>query len=113
MPTLFERICAREIPAEIVYEDAFAVAFRDIHPQAPVHLLVVPRKPLARLEDAAEDDATLLGRLLLAARAAAAALGLAESGYRLVLNDGRDAGQEVPHIHVHLLGGRRLSWPPG
>lgn len=111
MPTLFERIIAREIPAEIVWEDDWTVAFRDISPQAPTHLLVVPRVPVARLEDT--DDPALLGHLLLAAREVAAALGLAEGGYRLVLNNGPDAGQIVPHVHIHLLAGRELGWPPG
>lgn len=113
MPTIFERIIAREIPADIVYEDDHAVAFRDIRPQAPVHLLVVPRKPLADLEAAGAEDAMLLGQVLEAARGAAARLGLTASGYRLVINNGREAGQEVPHLHVHLLAGRRLGWPPG
>jgi histidine triad (HIT) family protein len=113
MPTIFERIMAGEIPADIVYQDEHAVAFRDIHPQAPTHLLVVPRRAIANLEAAGEGDALLLGRVLEAARGAAAALGLTAGGYRLVLNNGRDAGQEVPHVHIHLLAGRRLGWPPG
>jgi histidine triad (HIT) family protein len=113
MATIFERIIAREIPADIVYEDDHAVAFRDIQPQAPVHLLVVPREPLANLEAAGEQDTVLLGRVLEAAREAAARLGLTAGGYRLVINNGRDAGQEVPHLHVHLLAGRPLGWPPG
>jgi histidine triad (HIT) family protein len=113
MATIFERIIAREIPAGIVYEDDHAVAFRDIQPQAPVHLLVVPREPLANLEAAGEQDTVLLGRVLEAAREAAARLGLTAGGYRLVINNGRDAGQEVPHLHVHLLAGRPLGWPPG
>ncbi|MFH1465360.1 MAG: histidine triad nucleotide-binding protein [Pseudomonadota bacterium] len=113
MPTIFERIMAGEIPADIVYQNDHAVAFRDINPQAPTHLLVVPRAPIADLEAAGADDTLLLGRVIEAARAAAAALGLTAGGYRLVLNNGRDAGQEVPHLHVHLLAGRRLGWPPG
>ncbi len=113
MPTIFERIIAGEIPADIVYQDEHVLAFRDIAPQAPTHLLVIPREPIPRLEDASEDQVELLGRLFWGARQAAATLGLSQSGYRLVLNNGRDAGQEVPHLHLHLLAGRRLGWPPG
>jgi histidine triad (HIT) family protein len=113
MPTLFERIASREIPAEILYEDELVVAFRDIEPQAPFHALVVPRRPIARLSEATEADAVLLGRLLLAAREVAGKAGLDESGFRLVLNDGPDAGQLVPHVHLHVLAGRRFGWPPG
>ncbi len=113
MPTIFERIMAGEIPADIVYQDEHVVAFRDISPQAPTHLLIVPREPIPRLEDAEPEQVELLGRLFWGARQAAAALGLTDSGYRLVLNNGRDAGQEVEHLHVHLLSGRRLGWPPG
>jgi histidine triad (HIT) family protein len=111
--TLFERICAKEIPAAIVYEDEHIVAFRDIKPVAPTHVLIVPRKPIAALEQATPEDLALLGHLLLKAPQIAAQLGLVAGGYRLVLNNGRDAGQEVPHLHVHLLAGRRLTWPPG
>lgn len=111
--TLFERICAKEIPAAIVYEDEHIVAFKDIKPVAPVHILLIPRKPIARLENASPEDHAVLGHLLLKAPAIAATLGLKTSGYRLVLNNGRDAGQEVPHLHFHLLGGRPLAWPPG
>ena len=113
MPTLFERIIAGEIPADIIHQDDHVVVFRDINPQAPTHLLVVPRRPLSRLEDAEVEDIELLGRLLWAARQVAAAEGLVEGGYRLVLNNGRAAGQEVPHVHVHLLAGRGFGWPPG
>ncbi len=113
MATLFERIIAGEIPADVVYEDEHAVAFRDINPQAPTHLLVVPRKPLADLEAAEPEDVEILGHLLWAARQVAAGFGLAAGGYRLVINNGRAAGQEVPHIHVHLLAGRGFRWPPG
>ena len=109
--TLFEKIVARQIPADIVYEDAFVVALRDIHPQAPVHLLVVPKKPIPRLSEAGDEDQLLLGRCLDAARRVAAQLGL--RSYRLVMNDGEDAGQTVPHIHFHVLGGRKFTWPPG
>ncbi len=113
--TLFEKIIAREIPADIVYEDEYAVAFRDIEPQAPVHLLVIPRKPIPRVGDAAQEDAALLGHLLLAAGKVATQLGFnsTEEGFRLVINHGRLAGEAVPHLHVHLLSGRELGWPPG
>lgn len=111
--TLFEKIAARAIPAEIVYEDDHIFAFRDIHPAAPTHVLVVPRKALAKLSDATEDDALLLGRCLLAARTVATQLGLDAGGYRVVINTGDDAGQTVPHLHLHVLGGRQLTWPPG
>jgi len=111
--TLFERIAAKEIPAQIVFEDEHIVAFRDIQPVAPTHVLVVPRRPIARLEDATPADRAALGHLLLKVPEIAARLGLKENGYRLVLNNGPDAGQEVPHLHFHLLGGRRLTWPPG
>ncbi len=109
MPTLFSRIVAREIPADIVWEDDHAVAFRDIAPQAPVHIVIVPREPVPGVADVpAEGDHT---RLLNAARSVAETLGL--TSYRLVVNQGEDAGQSVPHLHVHLLAGRPLAWPPG
>ena len=111
--TLFERIAAREVPAEIVYEDDEVFAFRDINPQAPVHVLVVPKRVIARIGDAAAQDAELLGRLLLTAQKLAVELGVSDSGYRLVLNNGRHAGDAIPHLHLHLLGGRPLHWPPG
>jgi histidine triad (HIT) family protein len=110
--TLFERICDRELPGDIVWEDDLVVAFRDINPQAPVHVLVVPRKPIPRLSDAKPEDQELLGHVLLAAAKVAEVLGL-KNGYRLVLNTGRDAGEAVPHLHFHLIGGRRMRWPPG
>jgi histidine triad (HIT) family protein len=112
MPTLFERIIAREIPANIVYEDEDVLAFRDIAPQAPTHILVVPKKPIPGVSSAGDGDGILLGRLLLAARDIARKEGLA-GGYRLVINNGADGGQSVDHLHVHLLGGRKLAWPPG
>jgi histidine triad (HIT) family protein len=108
---LFCRIVRKEIPAAIVWEDAHALAFRDIDPKAPTHVLVIPKVHVASLNDAT--DPMMLGRLLLAAREIAAEEGIAESGYRVVLNTGAGAGQTVFHLHVHLLGGRRLSWPPG
>lgn len=109
--TLFERIIAREIPADIVFEDDAVIAFRDIHPQAPSHVLVVPKKPITRLAEAGEDDAALLGRCLLTVGEVARRLGL--ESYRVVINNGSDAGQTVFHLHLHVLGGRRLGWPPG
>ena len=111
--TLFEKIIAREIPADIVYEDDLCVAFRDINPQAPTHVLVVPRKPIVNVAEAGPEDAEVLGRVLLAAQAVARQEGLQEGGYRLVLNNGADAGQTVFHLHCHVLGGRPLAWPPG
>ena len=113
MPTLFERIIAREIPAAIVHEDEWTVAFHDIHPQAPFHVLVVPRKAIPRLQDAGPEDAEILGRMLLAARKVATAAGMGESGFRCTLNEGPDAGQVVPHVHLHVLAGRAFGWPPG
>ena len=110
--TIFQRIIDREIPAEIVYEDDQCLAFRDIHAQAPVHVLVIPRKPIPSLAQAADSDAALLGHLLVTARTIAEQLGL-ENGYRTVINCGPDGGQSVDHLHVHLLGGRTLQWPPG
>lgn len=111
--TLFERIAAREVPAEIVYEDDDILAFRDINPQAPVHVLIVPKRVIARVGDATAQDAALLGRLLLTAQKLAAELGVSNSGYRLVVNNGPQAGETIPHLHLHLLGGRPLRWPPG
>lgn len=111
--TLFERIMAREIPAEILYEDDHVVAIRDINPQAPVHVLVVPRTPIPRVGEARPDQKDLLGHVLLAAAEVARRLGLDSSGYRLVINNGPNAGETVPHLHCHLLGGRSLHWPPG
>ncbi len=111
--TLFEKIAAGEIPARIVHEAADFLAFHDVNPQAPVHVLIVPRRCIARLAEAQSSDADLLGRMLLAAREIAQKLGVAESGYRVVINCGRDAGESVPHLHMHLLGGRAMQWPPG
>jgi histidine triad (HIT) family protein len=111
--TLFARIIRREIPADIVYEDEEVLAFRDISPQAPVHVLFIPKKPVATLNDLTEDDAALVGRLVLAATRYAKAEGIADDGYRLVVNCNRNGGQSVYHLHLHLLGGRALHWPPG
>jgi histidine triad (HIT) family protein len=111
--TLFERIAAGEIPADIVRCDEEILAIRDINPQAPVHILVIPRRVIPRIGRARDTDATLLGQLLLAARDLAKEEGLDETGYRLVINNGPHAGESVPHLHVHLLGGRPLDWPPG
>lgn len=111
--TLFEKIIAREIPATIAYETDQALAFHDIAPQAPIHVLIVPKKGIPRLAEADDEDASLLGNLLIAARDTAQKLGLDKTGYRLVINNGKDAGEAVPHLHIHLLGGRSLNWPPG
>ena len=110
--TLFEKIIAREIPADIVYEDDLVLAFRDIKPQAPVHVLIVPKRVLPRLLDAKASDRELLGDLLLAAAEVAKKLEL-KNGFRVVVNSGPDAGESVPHLHVHVLGQRQMSWPPG
>ncbi len=112
-PTLFEKICAKEIPATLVHEDDHCVAFHDISPQAPLHILIVPRKPLPRIGLADPCHQDLLGHLLLTAAQIARRLGVADSGYRLVINNGPDGGEAVPHLHLHLLGGRPLAWPPG
>jgi histidine triad (HIT) family protein len=111
--TLFQKIVAREIPAKIVSEDEDLIVFHDINPQAPVHVLLVPKKPIARLAQATAEDGILLAKLLLKAQETAKALGISETGFRVVVNSGRDGGETVPHLHVHLLGGRPLSWPPG
>jgi histidine triad (HIT) family protein len=110
---IFEKIIAREIPADIVYEDESVLAFRDINPMAPTHVLLVPKKSIARLSEAGAEDEKLLGHLLLKAGEVARQLGLDRGGYRLVINNGKDGGESVPHLHCHLLGGRALAWPPG
>lgn len=110
--TLFEKIIDREIPAEIVYEDDQSLAFKDIHPQAPVHFLVIPKVPLISLAHADEKNQVLLGHLLLVANRLANNMQLSD-GYRIVINTGKDGGQSVFHLHLHLLGGRPLAWPPG
>jgi histidine triad (HIT) family protein len=111
--TLFEKIIAREIPAQIVYEDDLVVAFGDIKPHAPVHVLIVPRKAIPRIAEATAEDRQVLGHLMLKAAEVAAKLGVQQTGYRLVINNGPNAGESVPHLHCHILGGRALSWPPG
>lgn len=111
--TIFSKIIRREIPADIVYEDDEVLAFRDLNPQAPVHVLFIPKKPIATLNDALTGDAGLLGKLMLAAASYAKSEGFAEQGYRAVINCNEDGGQTVFHLHVHLLAGRRLHWPPG
>jgi histidine triad (HIT) family protein len=112
MSTLFGRIIRRELPADIVYEDEHCLAFRDISPQAPTHVLLIPKKEIARLADAAAEDQSLLGHLLLVANKVARQLGV-EDAYRLVVNNGAGAGQSVFHLHLHILAGRPMRWPPG
>lgn len=111
--TLFEKIANREIPARIVHETDEFLAFHDVNPQAPVHILIVPKRVIPRVADASDGDAELLGKMIVASQEIATQLGVAESGYRLVINNGPDAGESVPHLHIHLLGGRSLAWPPG
>jgi len=110
--TLFQKIADGEIPADLVHEDEHCIAFRDINPQAPTHILIVPRKLIPSLDDLEASDAGLIGHLFVVARQVAAAEGLT-NGYRTVFNNGPDALQSVPHLHLHLMGGRRLGWPPG
>lgn len=113
MTTLFDKIIKRQIPADIVYEDEQVLGFRDINPQAPHHVLFVPKKPIATLNDLAPEDAELVGRLVIAAAAFAKQEGFAEDGFRCVMNCNRHGGQTVFHLHLHLLGGRAMHWPPG
>lgn len=110
--TIFKKIIDREIPATIVYEDELCLAFEDINPKAPTHVIVIPKKEIAAVDDIAEEDEALIGHLFVAMRKIAAQLGLGD-GYRVVTNNGPAAGQEVMHLHFHLLGGRKLTWPPG
>ena len=110
--TLFTRIIEREIPADIVYEDEQCLAFRDINPQAPVHVLLIPKKPIPSLAEVTDEDAGLMGHLLIVVRDLARQLDL-DDGFRIVANTGEDGGQTVDHLHIHLLGRRSLSWPPG
>jgi histidine triad (HIT) family protein len=111
--TIFEKIIAREIPADIVFEDDLCLAFRDINPQAPAHVLLVPKRVIPRLGEAKPDDHALLGHLLIKAGEVARSLGLGDTGFRVVINHGADGGETVPHLHLHILGGRHMAWPPG
>jgi histidine triad (HIT) family protein len=113
MSTIFSKIIAREIPARIIYEDDRCLAFHDVAPQAPVHFLVIPKKEIARIGAAQVEDEALLGHLIFVAQSVAKEQGLHDTGFRLVINHGRDGGETVPHLHVHVLGGRPLGWPPG
>ena len=110
--TIFSKIIARDIPADVVHEDDLCLAFRDVNPQAPVHILIIPKKPIAKIADATDDDGALLGHLLLKAGEIARAENVGDN-FRLVVNNGADAGQSVFHLHVHLLAGRPMAWPPG
>ncbi|MGD1807965.1 histidine triad nucleotide-binding protein [Dapis sp. BLCC M126] len=110
--TIFSKIIRHEIPADIIYEDDMALAFRDINPQAPIHILVIPKKPIPKLADAVAEDHALMGHLLLTAKRIAEEQGL-QNGYRVVINNGPEAGQTVFHLHLHILGGRQMQWPPG
>lgn len=110
--TIFGKIIRKEIPADIVYEDDLALAFRDVNPQAPIHILVIPKQPIAKLADAESQDHALMGHLLLTVKRIAEQQGLT-NGYRVVINTGVDGGQTVYHMHLHLLGGRSMTWPPG
>lgn len=111
--TIFSRIIAREIPADIVYEDDRALAFRDVNPVAPVHVLVIPKEPLVRVSEATAEQAGLLGHLLWVVAEVARLEGIADTGYRVVTNNGAHGGQSVDHLHFHVIGGRQLGWPPG
>lgn len=113
--TLFEKIIAREIPADIVHEDALCLAFHDISPQAPTHILVIPKKVIPRVGEAVQEDRDVLGHLLLTAGRIATDLGVnsTDEGFRLVINNGKNGGEAVPHLHIHLLSGRQMQWPPG
>ncbi|HEY3874652.1 MAG TPA: histidine triad nucleotide-binding protein [Candidatus Kapabacteria bacterium] len=111
--TIFEKIANHEIPAKLVHEDEYLIAFHDINPQAPYHIVIVPRKPIPSLTSLTRDDTELMGKMTLLASELAQKLGFADEGYRLVINCGKNGGQTVDHIHMHLLGGRQLAWPPG
>ncbi|XP_074851143.1 adenosine 5'-monophosphoramidase HINT1 [Carettochelys insculpta] len=110
--TIFGKIIRKEIPAKIIFEDERCLAFHDISPQAPTHFLVVPKKPIAQLSEAEDSDESLLGHLMIVGKKCAAELGLTK-GFRMVVNEGPDGGQSVYHVHLHVLGGRQLGWPPG
>lgn len=113
--TIFEKIIAREIPGDIVHEDDLCIAFRDIEPQAPTHILIVPKKVIVRIGEAEADDQSLLGHLFLIAGKVASDLGInsTDEGFRLIVNNGKNGGEAVPHLHIHLLAGRQMKWPPG
>ncbi len=113
MKSLFSRIVDRELPARLIYEDERCIAIHDLHPVARIHALLIPKKPIPRLSEAGRDDQELLGHLLLAANRVAAELGIAGSGFRVIINNGKDAGESVPHLHLHLLGGEALGWRHG
>jgi histidine triad (HIT) family protein len=115
MPTIFQRIISGEIPADIVYEDEHCLSFRDINPQAPVHVLIIPKALIPRIGEATEADRDTLGHLLVAVGKVAEKLGVrsTDTGFRIVMNHGQDGGETVPHLHIHLLAGRPLAWPPG
>ncbi len=111
--TLFEKIANHEIPATIIHEDADLVAFHDINPQAPYHIVIIPRKPIASLNEVEPEDTELIGKMVVLAGELAQRLGISDTGYRLIFNCGPDAGQSVDHVHLHLIGGRAMNWPPG
>lgn len=111
--TIFDKIIRKEIPASIVYEDDEILAFKDINPQAPIHILIIPKRQIPTINDVELDDANLIGKLVHRAKLIASELGVADDGYRLVFNCNKDGGQEVYHIHLHLLAGRSMQWPPG
>lgn len=113
MSTIFKKIIDREIPAQIIFEDDICLAFRDIHPQALVHVLIIPKKEISSLAEISEEDKEILGHLMIKASEIAKNLGVSDSGYRLVANTNKEGGQEVNHLHIHLLGGRQMEWPPG
>ena len=110
--TIFGKIIRREIPADIVYEDDLALAFKDVNPQAPTHILVIPKKPIPRLSESSQEDTELMGHLLMTVKKVAGIANL-KNGYRVVINNGKDGGQTVDHLHLHILGDRYLTWPPG
>ena len=110
--TIFDKIIRKEIPADIVYEDELCLAFKDVNPQAPIHILIIPKKAIAKVADAKNDDQNVLGHMMLMAGKIAEDLGVKDA-FRLVVNNGEEAGQTVFHLHIHLLGGRSFSWPPG
>jgi len=113
MSTIFNKIIDKEIPVDIVYEDELCLAFKDIDPKAPVHILIIPKKEIPSMNDVSENDKELLGHLFVKASQIAKDLGISETGYRLVANTNKEGGQEVYHLHIHLLGGRQMTWPPG